>query len=122
MRDKQVPEGATVVVSPWLIQRHRQIWARPDEFDPDRYDVHASLETPSSQESSRLGYLPFGMGPRVCIGAAFALQEASLILATVAQHFVLAPAPGHVPVPVGRLTIRSGNGILLMLTQRGPSK
>ena len=121
LRDKSVPGGATVVVSPWLIQRHRQLWARPDEFDPDRYDGQSPPESPSAQESSRLGYLPFGMGPRVCIGAAFALQEASLILATVAKHFVLTPVVGHVPKPVGRLTIRSGNGILLTLERRGSS-
>lgn len=117
MRDKTVQEGASVVISPWLIHRHRELWARPDEFDPDRYDREVLDEMPA-RESMRRAYLPFGMGPRVCIGAAFALQEASLVLATLAKHFRVEPVPGHVPQPVGRLTIRSDNGIRLMLFPR----
>jgi cytochrome P450 len=120
MRDKPVPAGASVVISPWLIQRHRGLWARPDEFDPDRYAEGAAppeTELPV-QESLRKAYLPFGMGPRVCIGAAFALQEATLVLATLAQHFRFEPVPGHIPVPVGRLTIRAENGIRLKVFKR----
>jgi cytochrome P450 len=112
MRDKQVPKGATVVVSPWLIHRHRQWWPRPDEFDPDRYDDEAS------REALKQAYLPFGMGPRVCLGAAFALQEAALILATLVRDWRLEPVAGHVPVPVGRLTIRSANGVRVVLRAR----
>jgi len=122
MRDKRVPRGASVVVSPWLIQRHRALWARPDEFDPDRYDEAATVATTDDalpvRESLRRAYLPFGMGPRVCIGAAFAQQEASLILATLAREFRFEPVAGHVPEPVGRLTIRAGNGIRLRVHQR----
>ena len=123
MRDKRVPAHASVVISPWLIQRHRDLWARPDEFDPDRYDEVAG-DAPgdgpglSARESLRRAYLPFGMGPRVCIGAAFAQQEAALILATLAREFRFEPVPGHVPEPVGRLTIRAENGIRLHVFQR----
>jgi cytochrome P450 len=112
MRDKQVPRGATVVVAPWLIQRHRALWSSPDEFDPDRYAGDGS------RESLRQGYLPFGMGPRVCMGAAFALQEAALILSTMVRNYRIEPVPGHVPMPVGRLTIRSANGLPLILRRR----
>jgi cytochrome P450 len=112
MRDKTVPAGASVVVAPWLIQRHRKLWRDPDAFDPDRY---AREET---RESLRQAYLPFGMGQRVCLGAAFAQQEGALILATIVRHFRLLPVPGHVPQPVGRLTIRSANGVRLMLQRR----
>lgn len=123
MRDKRVPAHASVVISPWLIQRHRDLWARPDEFDPDRYDEPASDASGdgpglSARESLRRAYLPFGMGPRVCIGAAFAQQEAALILATLAREFRFEPVPGHVPEPVGRLTIRAENGIRLRVFQR----
>ena len=121
MRDKSVAAGSSVVVSPWLIQRHRDHWSRPDEFDPDRYEQETAGEIPA-KESLRRAYLPFGMGPRVCIGAAFALQEASLILATLAMHFRFEPVPGHVPEPVGRLTIRSENGIRLKLFPRNRSE
>jgi len=116
MRDKQVAAGSSVIVSPWLIQRHRALWTRPDEFDPDRYD--RDDEAPSARESLRRAYLPFGMGPRVCIGAAFALQEASLVLATLAQRFRFEPLEGAVPEPVGRLTIRAERGIRLRVFRR----
>lgn len=112
LRKKPVREGATVVVAPWLIQRHRSLWPEPDAFNPDRYNDDAS------RESLRQGYLPFGMGPRVCLGAAFALQEATLILASLLRRYHLAAVPGHVPRPVGRLTIRSANGVRLTLHRR----
>jgi cytochrome P450 len=112
MRDKEVPGGATVVVSPWLLHRHRQWWTQPDAFNPDRYD------NDESREALKQAYLPFGMGPRVCLGAAFALQEAALILGSLVRHWRLEPVPGHVPVPVGRLTIRSANGVRVVLHRR----
>lgn len=112
MRDKTVPAGSSIVVSPWLIQRHRSRWSEPDAFNPDRYDNDAS------REALRTAYLPFGMGPRVCMGAAFALQEATLILACLARDFRLEPVAGHVPRPVGRLTIRSANGMKVKLFRR----
>lgn len=112
MRDKAVDAHSTIVVSPWLIQRHRKLWRMPDDFNPDRFDEEAS------RESLRKAYLPFGMGPRVCLGAAFALQEATLILASLVRQYRLLPAPDHTPYPVGRLTIRSANGISLLLERR----
>ncbi len=138
MRDKAMPAGSSVLVSPWLIHRHRELWARPDAFDPDRFSqpelpsqtppeatsgapVQATHE-PTARESLRRAYLPFGMGPRVCVGAAFALQEATLILSTLAHHWRFEPVPGHVPWPVGRLTIRSANGIRLRMFSRGSTR
>lgn len=112
MRDKTVPAGASVVVAPWLIHRHRDLWERPDEFDPDRYS------TDSAKESLKCAYLPFGLGPRVCMGATFALQEAGLILATLVKRYRFEPVPGHQPDPVGRLTVRSENGIRVRLIKR----
>lgn len=112
MRDKTVNKGASVMISPWLIQRHKDLWQQPDAFNPDRYTGD------QSRDSLRNAYLPFGMGPRVCIGAAFALQEAVLILSSIIRHYRLQPAPGHVPQPVGRLTIRSANGVRLTLHRR----
>jgi cytochrome P450 len=114
MRDKQVPVGGSMVISPWLIHRHRELWQSPDDFDPDRYGNN------DTRESLRKAYLPFGMGPRVCMGAAFALQEAALILSAVIQNFSLLPVAGHVPQPVGRLTIRSANGVLVQLQRVQP--
>lgn len=122
LRDKQVARGATVVVSPWLIQRHRDLWARPDEFDPDRFHAedasHCPHDEPGVRDSLRKAYLPFGMGPRVCIGATFALQEAVLVLASLARQFRFTPVIGKVPEPVGRLTIRAEHGIHLQISAR----
>ncbi len=112
MGSKQITAGATVVVAPWLIQRHRRYWQSPDSFDPDRFDH------PQTRLSLGQAYLPFGMGPRVCLGAAFALQEATLILARLIREYELTPVADHVPMPVGRLTIRSANGVRLMLRRR----
>lgn len=112
MRDKIVPANASIVIAPWLIHRHRELWERPDEFDPDRY------RSDSAKESLKCAYLPFGLGPRVCMGASFALQEASLILATLVRRYRFEPAPGHTPQPVGRLTIRSENGVRMNVFKR----
>lgn len=111
MRDKQVPAGATVMVAPWLIQRHRALWEAPDSFDPDRWN------TAAAQDSAREAYLPFGLGPRACMGAAFAIQEAALVLATLLRAYRLEPA-GDEPWPVGRLTIRPEHGVRLALHRR----
>jgi cytochrome P450 len=112
MRDKTVPKGSSVMISPWLMHRHRERWEEPDAFNPDRFDDEAS------RDAIRQSYLPFGMGARVCMGAAFALQEASLILASLAREFRLEAVPGHTPMPVGRLTIRSANGVRLRIFKR----
>ncbi len=112
MRDKSISAHSTIVVSPWLMHRHRKLWSMPDDFDPDRFDRE------DTKTSVRQAYLPFGMGPRVCLGAAFALQEATLILASLVKEYKLSPLPNHTPYPVGRLTIRSANGIKLRLVKR----
>ncbi|WP_436883459.1 cytochrome P450 [Enterobacter asburiae] len=115
MRNKKLSKGSSVVISPWLIHRHQEFWDNPNGFDPFRF-TSRTLKTPLSKS-----YLPFGAGPRGCIGAAFAQQEASLVLATLLQKYHFTLAPGFVPEPVGRLTIRSENGMHLILTPRGNS-
>jgi cytochrome P450 len=112
LRDKTVHAGATIVVSPWLIHRHRLYWDRPDEFDPDRFLTEAG------RASARTAFLPFSIGPRVCVGAGFALQEAALVLTLVLREFSVAPLPGHEPMPVARLSLRSDRGVKLMLRRR----
>lgn len=116
LRDHDVSEGSLVFISPWLIQRHRKYWDRPDEFDPDRFG------TDKGRASASSAYLPFSLGPRVCVGAAFAQQESLLALATILREFDIAPVPGHDPMPVARLTLRSDIGIRLMLKPRKPAK
>lgn len=112
MRGKTMRPGDLVVVSPWLIQRNADHWPCPHAFDPVRF------ARPESATAAREAWLPFGKGPRVCIGQGFAMQEAMVVLATMLRHFRLAPAPGPAPEPVSRLTLRARRGIPLVLSPR----
>jgi cytochrome P450 len=112
IRDKVVKKGSAIFISPWLLHRHRLYWKNPDVFDPDRFSRE------DERDSIRQAYLPFSQGPRVCLGASFAMQESAIILSLIARHFDLAPVEGHVPRPIARLTLRSENGIRLRLTRR----
>jgi cytochrome P450 len=104
--------GDVLVVSPWLIQRNADNWQCPHSFDPDRFADEANAD------AVRNAWLPFGRGPRVCIGAGFAQQEAMLILAEVIRAFAIAHPPGRRPEIVSRLTLRPRHGIPLILTPR----
>jgi cytochrome P450 len=110
LQKHDMPDGSPVVISPWLVHRHRELWDRPDEFDPDRFE--GGLDQPSC------AYIPFGQGPRICIGAAFAMQEAMLILASLTRRYRFEPGPGPDPEPTSRLTIRSLDGISLRVWKR----
>jgi len=112
MRDKEIKPGEMMFVSPWLIQRHEKLWDRPDVFDPDRFS------DPASKESQRSAYVPFSAGPRVCLGASFAMQEGMLILAYLARYFRFEALPDHTPRPIARLTLRSENGVRLRVFKR----
>jgi cytochrome P450 len=109
MKTRDVKAGDVVFVAPWLMHRHQVLWESPDEFHPDRFSEDAS------RESVRCAYLPFSMGPRVCPGAAFALQEATLVLGELVRRFRISPMPGHTPDPIARLTLRSSNGVPLIV-------
>ncbi len=112
-RDKVLKPGVTIFASLWLLQRHRQIWENPDGFDPDRFS------TPEGKQASREAYYPFSIGPRVCPGASFAMQEAAIVMAVLLQKYRFSPTE-HVPRPVSKLTLRSENGIELIVTPRAP--
>jgi cytochrome P450 len=107
---KTIEKGSSVVVAPWLIHRHTKYWVDPNDFNPDRFNDPKNIQKDT--------YLPFGMGPRVCIGASFAMQEAVLILATIIRHFTIEMEEGFVPDVVGRLTVRSANGMKVIFKKR----
>jgi cytochrome P450 len=111
-RNRPVPRGAQIVISPWHLHRHDRHWQAPDAFDPDRW------QRAEGQASSRAAYLPFSSGPRVCPGAGFAMVEGPILLALLLRAFRLAPAPGPAPMPVAHLTVRAQNGIRLMIAPR----
>ncbi len=94
-----------VIVSPYVVHRHRLLWTNPDLFDPRRF----------LSPVNRYAYLPFGIGPRMCIGAAFAMQEAVLAVATILKKFTIELAPGQILWPVHRLTLRPRDPLLMVL-------
>jgi cytochrome P450 len=110
MRDKPIKPGDLLVISPWLLQRNPENFPCPHAFMPERFD------DPAQQEACKNAYLPFGRGPRVCIGAGFAQQEAMLIIARMLEHYRLSVPAGFVPQPVSRLTLRAKKGIMLQIS------
>ena len=98
-----VAAGETVMIPIYALHRHRALWDDPDAFRPDRWLTGAKPD--------RYSYLPFGDGPRICIGARFALQEAVIILATLLARFRFVPVRGRVPKPVMILTLRPEGGV-----------
>ena len=102
----KVPRGSLVMVAPWVLHRHRTLWEEPDAFVPERF-----LE-PNRAAIPRFAYLPFGAGPRVCIGQSFSLQEAVIVLAHAVRAVRLTLPADHPPVtPLHRVTLRPQNGL-----------
>jgi cytochrome P450 len=114
-RDREVPKGSQLVLSPWHLHRHERLWDNPDGFDPERW------QTENGKKCQREVYMPFSAGPRVCTGAGFAMVEGPLILSMLLRHFRVAPVVGKEPVPVAHLTVRAKNGIWLRLERRDQS-
>jgi cytochrome P450 len=108
----RIPAGAAVLIVPWLLHRKPSLWENPDRFDPERFAPERASSRP------RFAYMPFGAGPRICIGAAFAMAEAVLILATIAQRYRLRLKPGHPVVPQGLITLRPRYGLRMFLERR----
>ncbi len=108
----RIPRGTTVDLSPYVTHRHPDFWERPEEFVPERFSPEASAQRP------RYAYFPFSGGPRQCIGNGFAMMEAQLILATVAQRFRPRCVPGHVLTPEPLITLRPKGGLPMHLERR----
>jgi cytochrome P450 len=114
--ESRCPMGALLAISPWVIQRHEQHWSEPNRFRPERF--LADQASDADKQWARDAFLPFGLGPRKCPGAAFALQEALLVLAELVSRYELLGEPGQEPELVGNLTLRSRNGVQLRLRRR----
>ena len=107
IRGYEIPAKSVIGISQYVTHRHPEFWEDPERFDPERFTPERSAGRP------HFAYFPFGGGPRQCIGNNFALMEAQLILATVAQHFRLRVVPGFPVVPHPLLTLRPRNGLLV---------
>jgi cytochrome P450 len=111
-----VPAGTGVAIAQWVVQRDPRWYEGPDEFRPERWEGDLQKRLP------RFAYFPFGGGPRQCIGNMFALMEATLVLATVAQHFRLRMMSDQEVVPLASITLRPKNGVAMRLESRRAAK
>jgi cytochrome P450 len=109
---RTIPKGATVMIVPWLLHRHKKHWQNPERFMPERFGAEQSAQR------VRFSYLPFGGGKRICIGAAFALTEATVLLATLANRCRLTLAPGHPVEPQALITLRARHGLKMRVETR----
>jgi cytochrome P450 len=109
----RVPRKTNILISSFVTHRHPAFWEAPERFDPERFSPERSEGRPN------FAYLPFGGGPRICIGNGFAMTEAQLVVATVAQRYWLRLAPGH-PVELHPLiTLRPRHGMWMTLHPAG---
>jgi cytochrome P450 len=112
----RVDAGAIVVISPYVLHRHKLWGPRADEFDPARF-------LPGSREYiDRYAYLPFGAGMRGCIGSIFALQEATLAVAAITRNFELEVEPSHIVWPLHRITLRPSGGVPMQVRREAPGR
>lgn len=111
-KDLYIARGAAVLIMPWTVHRHRKLWDQPDAFMPERFH-------PGNREKiDRFQYLPFGAGPRVCIGASFAMQEAVIALAIMLSRYRFDTTAETKPWPVQKLTTQPQGGIPVQVTKR----
>jgi cytochrome P450 len=108
----RIPAKSLVLIVPWLLHRKQSLWQEPHRFDPERFSAARAVARP------RFAYIPFGAGQRICIGAAFAMTEAILILATIAQRYRLRLNPRHPIEPQGLITLRPRHGLRMYLERR----
>lgn len=107
-----IRRGGVVVIAPYVLHRHLLLWERPNMFDPSRFLGDAR------QRIGRYIYLPFGTGPRGCIGSTFALQQATLVVATIMKNFELELPIGVVVRPFHRVTLRPAGGMPMAIKCR----
>ena len=107
-----LPPGTNIVMSQWVTHRDPRWFPEPDHFNPDRWKEESAAKLP------RFAYFPFGGGPRVCIGAGFAMMEATLLLAAIAQRYRLRLTPNQRVEPLASITLRPKNGVRVQLEER----
>jgi unspecific monooxygenase len=92
-------KGSLVLIAPWILHRHRHFWPAAERFDPSRF-------MPDAVPPPRFAYMPFGAGPRICVGAPFALTELVLVIASLVRDFRIEMAPRRMVHPVGLVTLQ----------------
>ena len=108
----RIPKNGVIVINIWLTHRHPDLWEEPENFKPERFSPEISIGR------HRFAYLPFGGGPRICIGASFSLLEAHLLLAMIAQKWRLRAKEGYKPHPIGQIVLHPKGGLPMTLERR----
>jgi cytochrome P450 len=107
-----IPAHAILLLSPYVLHRHPAFWEHPEQFDPERF-------TPARAVGRQhFAYVPFGGGPRACIGQNLAMLEMLVVLAMMAQTYELCLVPGHPVEPAALITLRPRHGLLMTLRHR----
>jgi unspecific monooxygenase len=106
-----IRKNDVVLISPWLLHRHEKLWRDPNAFIPERF-------MPPAPPPDRFAYLPFGVGPRVCIGAHFALVEATLALAKIIDAFRVTVLDKEPVMPVGTVTTQPDRSPMFRILAR----
>ncbi len=109
--DTTIPVGSIILIAPWVLHRHEKLWTNPHAFDPARFEGEPTL-------AHRFAYLPFGAGPRVCVGAQFALTEAVIVLAMLIQRFEITLENSAPVLPVAIITTQPDRAVPFRFTAR----
>ena len=112
LRGYTLPPGSTILICQWVVHRDPQFFTNPDAFEPERWTDQFEKALPE------FAYYPFGGGPRFCIGKYFAMTEAKLLLATIAQRFHLDLVPNHPVAPLTSVTLRPKDGVKMIVRKR----
>ena len=109
LENEHIRAGTTVYVPVYAVHRHEKLWSEPNRFDPSRFQPEAA------KALDQFCYLPFGAGPRTCIGQNFAQAEAVAVTASLLSSFQLKLRPGYSPEPRLRVTLRPAGGMPMRL-------
>lgn len=109
---QKISRGSIVTVVPWVVHRHPKLWDRPEEFIPERFTKEQQATRP------RFSYIPFSVGPHVCLGSAFAITEMLLVLATILPKYRLKLVDAETVKPLGMVTLHSANQMRMKLEKR----
>jgi cytochrome P450 len=111
LTERAVDKGAVVMIAPWVLHRHRRLWRDPAAFDPGRF-------LPAAPPTPRYAYLPFGAGPRVCVGASLAITEATVVLAALVRRFRIERADTRPVLPTAVITTQPDRPVPFVLQRR----
>ncbi len=108
----RVKKGSTVVISPWVIHRHKTFWKKPENFEPERWLNRENEKFPAG------AYIPFGLGPRTCLGEFMAQLEIKIIVADIVRNYRISPVEGFTPMPRGYISLQPETGMRLNFERR----